>query len=71
MFSFLKKCTQRVHEIPEPLTVRELALKVFLNIEGLDDIKEMMLRALEFSRKSPHIAGRTTHLCKIIIHATD
>jgi len=43
MFSFLKKCTQRVHEIPEPLTVRERALKVFLNIEGLDDIKEMML----------------------------
>ena len=47
MFSFLKKCTQRVHEIPEPLTVRERALKVFSNIEGLDDIKEMMLRALE------------------------
>ncbi len=44
MFSFLKKCTQRV---PEPLTVRERALKVFSNIEGLDDIKEMMLRALE------------------------
>jgi MoxR-like ATPase len=47
MFSFLKKCTQRVYEIPEPLTVRERAIKVFSNIEGLDDIKEMMLRALE------------------------
>ena len=47
MFNFLKKCTQRVHEIPEPLTVRERAIKVFSNIEGLDDIKEMMLRALE------------------------
>jgi MoxR-like ATPase len=43
MFSFLKKCTQ----IHEPLSVRERALKVFSNIEGLDDIKEMMLRALE------------------------
>jgi DNA replicative helicase MCM subunit Mcm2 (Cdc46/Mcm family) len=27
--------------------VRERALKVFSNIEGLDDIKEMILRALE------------------------
>jgi len=43
MFSFLKKCTQ----IHEPLSVRERALKVFSNIGGLDDIKEMMLRALE------------------------
>ncbi len=44
MFSFLKNCTQRVSE---PLTVRERALRVFSNIEGLDDIKEMILRALE------------------------
>src|ERR671938_1429976 len=43
MFSFLKKCIQ----IPEPLSVRERALKAFSRIEGLDDIKEMMLRALE------------------------
>ena len=49
MFSFLKKCTQRVHE---PLTVRERALKVFSNIEGLDDIKEMMLRALESTERA-------------------
>jgi MoxR-like ATPase len=44
MFSFLKKLR------PEPeqeLTIRERALKVFSRIEGLDDIKEMMLRALE------------------------
>ena len=53
MFSFLKKCTQRVHEIPELLTVRERALKVFSNIEGLDDIKEMLLRASE-SRERAH-----------------
>ena len=49
MFSFLKKCTQRV---PEPLTVRERAIKVFSNIEGLDDIKEMMLRALESTERA-------------------
>jgi holliday junction DNA helicase RuvB len=29
------------------LSVRERALKVFSKIEGLDDVKEMMLRALE------------------------
>src|SRR5919202_800110 len=43
MFGFIKK----VYEIPEPLSVRERALKVFSGIEGLDDIKEMLLRALE------------------------
>ena len=46
MFDFLKKL-KTVYEIPEPLGVRERALKVFSRIEGLDDIKEMMLRALE------------------------
>ena len=43
MFGFIKK----LYEIPEPLSVRERALKVFSRIEALDDIKEMMLRALE------------------------
>ena len=43
MFSFLKKCIQ----IEEPKSVRERALKTFSRIEGLDDIKEMLLRALE------------------------
>ena len=43
MFSFLKKCIQ----IDEPKSVRERALKIFSAIEGLDDIKEMLLRALE------------------------
>ena len=53
MFNFLKKTkSQHVYEIPEPqqelkLSVRQRALNVFSNIEGLDDIKEMMLRALE------------------------
>jgi replication-associated recombination protein RarA len=48
MFGFLKRHrSQEAYEIAEPLAVRECALKVFSNIEGLDDIKEMMLRALE------------------------
>src|SRR5919204_6564546 len=54
MFSFLKKHKTQ-HEIPEPeqeLTVRERALQVFSKIEGLDDIKEMMLRALESSERA-------------------
>jgi hypothetical protein len=56
MFNFLKKHkSQDVFEIPEPepeLTVRERALKVFSNIERLDDIKEMMLRAIESSERA-------------------
>ncbi len=53
MFDFLKKSRpQGSYIIPEPqqeikLSVRQRALNVFSNIEGLDDIKEMMLRALE------------------------
>jgi MoxR-like ATPase len=53
MFDFLRRCKQQdVYGIPEPqqelkLSVRERALNIFSNIEGLDDIKEMMLRALE------------------------
>ena len=46
MFDFIKKL-KTVYEVPEPLSVRERALKVFSRIEGLDDVKEMMLRALE------------------------
>jgi holliday junction DNA helicase RuvB len=53
MFDFLKKHKpQDLHVISEPqqelkLTTRQRALNTFSNIEGLDDIKEMMLRALE------------------------
>src|SRR5918911_803527 len=53
MFDFLKwHKTHDIPEIPNPeqelkLSVRERALNYFSNIEGLDDIKEMMLRALE------------------------
>src|SRR5690349_10932531 len=64
MFNFLKKCIQ----IEEPKSVRERALKIFSGIEGLHDIKEMLLRALEIARKSPYTTNRTTCLCKIIIY---
>jgi MoxR-like ATPase len=51
MFDFLKRL-KTVYEVREPLSVRERALKVFSTIEGLDDIKEMMLRALESSERA-------------------
>src|SRR5919197_508565 len=51
---FLKR--QKPHdEMPEPeqlLSVRKRAIKVFSKIEALDDIKEMMLRALESSERA-------------------
>jgi holliday junction DNA helicase RuvB len=51
MFSFLKRYKPRDQfcEPEEQLTVRERALRIFSKIEGLDDIKEMMFRALESS----------------------
>lgn len=51
MFSFLKrhKPQDQLCEPEQVLSVRERALRVFSNIEALDDIKEMMLRALESS----------------------
>jgi MoxR-like ATPase len=45
MFDFIKKL-KPVYEIAEPLSIIEQSLKVFSRIEGLDDVKEMMLRAL-------------------------
>jgi holliday junction DNA helicase RuvB len=45
MFSFLK-------QIMQPIGVRERALKIFSGIEGLDDIKEMLLRALELPERA-------------------
>src|SRR5919205_4291797 len=58
MFDFLKKCKpQDLRIIPEPqeelkLSIRQRALNTFSNIEGLDDIKEMMLRALESAERA-------------------
>jgi replication-associated recombination protein RarA len=47
MFSFLKRHRPQEQFYESELTVRERSLRVFSSIEGLDDIKEMMLRALE------------------------
>jgi MoxR-like ATPase len=58
MFEFLKRHkAQAISGIPQPqqelkLSVRERALNIFSNIEGLDDIKEMMLRALESQERA-------------------
>jgi hypothetical protein len=41
-----------VFEISQPEAVRERALRVYSKIEGLDDIKEMILRALESSERA-------------------
>src|ERR687885_127658 len=46
MFTFIKKL-KTVYEVHGPLSVRERSLRVFSRIEGLDDIKEMLLRALD------------------------
>ena len=45
MFNFLRRlATPHLHQ---QLSIREQAIQVFSDIEGLDDIKEMMLRALQ------------------------
>jgi MoxR-like ATPase len=45
MFNFLRRlATPQLHQ---QLSIRERAIQVFSDIEGLDDIKEMMLRALQ------------------------
>ena len=45
MFNFLRKLA--TPELHEQLSIRERAIQVFSNIQGLDDVKEMMLRALQ------------------------
>ncbi len=65
MFSFLKKL-KPVYEIPEPLSVRERALKVFSKIEGLDDIKEMLLRALDSPERAHTLLTGPPASCKTL-----
>jgi replication-associated recombination protein RarA len=49
MFNFLRRlATPEVHQ----LSIRERSIQVFSDMEGLDDIKEMMLRALESPEKA-------------------
>jgi Holliday junction resolvasome RuvABC ATP-dependent DNA helicase subunit len=45
MFNFLRRLA--TPELHQQLSIRERAIQVFSDIEGLDDIKEMMLRAIE------------------------
>jgi MoxR-like ATPase len=51
MFSFLNKLRPQ-DQISRYKSVRERALEVFSKIEGLDDIKEMLLRALESQERA-------------------
>jgi Holliday junction resolvasome RuvABC ATP-dependent DNA helicase subunit len=44
MFNFLRRFATA--DLYQQLSIRERAIQVFSDIEGLDDIKEMMLRAL-------------------------
>ncbi|HJT48843.1 MAG TPA: hypothetical protein VJ729_11735 [Nitrososphaeraceae archaeon] len=41
-----------MYTIEEPESVRERSLEIFSGIEGLDDIKEMLLRALESQERA-------------------
>ena len=52
MFSFLKRHKPQDQIYESELNVRERSLRVFSSIEGLDDIKEMMLRAIESSERA-------------------
>jgi replication-associated recombination protein RarA len=64
MFSFLKKLKS-----PEPeqqLSVRERALKVFSRIEGLEDIKEMLLRAIESPERAHTLLVGPPASCKTL-----
>jgi Holliday junction resolvasome RuvABC ATP-dependent DNA helicase subunit len=65
MFNFIKKL-KTVYETPEPLSVRERALKVFSKIEGLDDIKEMLLRALESPERAHTLLTGPPASCKTL-----
>jgi hypothetical protein len=46
MFNFLKK-HKAVYEISEPEGLRERAIQIFSNIEGLDDINIEWYRAIK------------------------
>jgi MoxR-like ATPase len=50
MFNFLRRLA--TPELHQQLSIRERAIQVFSDIEGLDDIKEMMLRALQLHARA-------------------
>jgi replication-associated recombination protein RarA len=65
MFNFLRKLKPQ-DELEQQLTVRERALKVFSKIEGLDDIKEMLLRALESPERAHTLLVGPPASCKTL-----
>jgi MoxR-like ATPase len=50
MFNFLRRLA--TPELHQQLSIRDRAIQVFSDIEGLDDIKEMMLRALQLHARA-------------------
>jgi hypothetical protein len=69
MFSFLKKLIPQ-DQISQHESVGERALKLF-SIESLDDIKEMMLRAIKSQERVHTLLTGAPGLCKIIVHVGD
>jgi replication-associated recombination protein RarA len=65
MFDFLKRHKLQA-ELEQQLTVRERALKVFSKIEGLDDIKEMLLRALQSPERAHTLLTGPPASCKTL-----
>jgi Holliday junction resolvasome RuvABC ATP-dependent DNA helicase subunit len=65
MFDFLKRHKLQA-ELEQQLTVTERALKVFSKIEGLDDIKEMLLRALESPERAHTLLTGPPASCKTL-----
>jgi replication-associated recombination protein RarA len=64
MFNFLRKL--KPPELEQQLTVRERALKVFSKIEGLDDVKEMLLRAIESPERAHVLLVGPPASCKTL-----
>jgi Holliday junction resolvasome RuvABC ATP-dependent DNA helicase subunit len=64
MFNFLRKL--KPPELEQQLTVRERALKIFSKIQGLDDIKEMLLRAIESPERAHVLLVGPPASCKTL-----
>ena len=69
MFNFFKKHEPQA-EYEQVLSVRERAIKVFSRIEGVEDIKEMILRALESPERAhtlligPPASAKSLFICE-------
>jgi hypothetical protein len=69
MFNFFKKHKPLESDEELKISVKERALKAFLNIEGLDDRDDV--KSFGISWASSHIVDRATSFSQIIIHARD